>query len=248
MNEKRRKNLKTALQCLSQLLWLVGLAVAVVGVYLLLTFREKSTTFFSPSSYMTLPFFATFATAAFLLVSGFLGSWVSTRDSICLQGLFFYLLFVVFCLGSTAAALAFHRSVQLDSELLPLSDVFQRYTGSSEDQDSRTVDALQEKMECCGVQNFTDWMDTSWFIHTGGHILPHSCCNRTFTSCNGTVLQPHQFYQTGCKVKLKLFFHFLLDIIILMFAVVCLVLVILLVPVVTLMRDPFLSYRSLDKS
>ncbi|XP_055018003.1 tetraspanin 37 isoform X3 [Boleophthalmus pectinirostris] len=148
----------------------------------------------------------------------------------------------------TASALTFHHTVMLDSELDPLSDVFKNYTGNSYDQDSRTVDALQEKMQCCGVQNYTDWRDTSWFIHNGGHILPLSCCNQIFTSCNGTVLQPDHFYQTGCKVKLKVFFQFLLDTVMWMFAVVFLVLVILLVPTVMLMREPLLSYQYLDKS
>ncbi|XP_055017995.1 tetraspanin 37 isoform X2 [Boleophthalmus pectinirostris] len=227
---------------------LVGMMVGLAGLYLFMMFRQSSATFFSPSSYMMLPFFFTFATAVFLLVGGFLGSWVSTKDSVCLQGLFVYLLFVVFCLGSTASALTFHHTVMLDSELDPLSDVFKNYTGNSYDQDSRTVDALQEKMQCCGVQNYTDWRDTSWFIHNGGHILPLSCCNQIFTSCNGTVLQPDHFYQTGCKVKLKVFFQFLLDTVMWMFAVVFLVLVILLVPTVMLMREPLLSYQYLDKS
>ncbi|XP_072313869.1 tetraspanin 37 [Eucyclogobius newberryi] len=248
MYDRRRKALKTALHGMSLLLWLVGTLVGLAGLYLLLKFRQSSV-FFSPSSYMTLPFLITVATAAFLLVSGFVGSFVgSARESTCLQGLFVYLLFVVFCLACTASALAFHHSLQLDSELQPLGEVFRTYTGSSQDQNSRAVDGLQESMECCGLQNYSDWRATSWFIRSGSHMLPHSCCNRTFTSCNGTVLLPDHFYQMGCEVKLQIVFRLLLDSVMWMFAGVFLLLVILLVPVVLLMRKPLLSYQFLDQS
>ena len=36
-----------------------------------------------------------------------------------------------------------------------------------------TWDAVQEQLECCGVNNFTDWRQTSIF-KAGG--VPDSCC------------------------------------------------------------------------
>lgn len=118
----------------------VGLLVGVSGVYLLMKY-EQSRLFFT-ESYMTLPAFITFTSAALLLVTGSLGSWVSLKDSICLQGLvrlsvcvcdcgyvcfsvwmlhnkvifffqFVYLLVVVFCVESTASALAYYHSVKV---------------------------------------------------------------------------------------------------------------------------------------
>uniref|UniRef100_A0A8C6V1I4 Tetraspanin n=1 Tax=Neogobius melanostomus TaxID=47308 RepID=A0A8C6V1I4_9GOBI len=237
MTDRRRNILKTLLLCLSQFQWLVGMIVGLAGLYLWVMFR-RSSLFFSSSSYM-LPVYFTLATGALLLFTGFLGSWVFTRDSTCLQGLFVYLLVMVFCLGSTASALVVHQSINLDTEVHPLSGVFQNYTGSSQDPNSRAVDILQESMECCGVQNYTDWLDTSWFIHSGGYALPLSCCNTTFTNCTGTVFLPDQFYQTACHQKIRTVFRFiLLDIIVVMFASVFLEQVILLVITTQLMREP----------
>lgn len=246
MTDQRRNRLKTVLQCLSQFQWLVGMVVGLAGLYLWLKYSE-SNLFFSPTSYMMLPIYFTLATAALLMFTGFLGSWVFSRDSTCLQGLFVYLLVVVFCLGSTASALALHHSLNLDSEVYLLSGVFQNYTGSSQDPHSRAVDVLQETMECCGVQNYTDWRDTSWFIHTEGHMLPLSCCNATFSSCNGTVSLPDQFYQMGCLKKLQTAFRFILLCIIMgMFALVFIEQVILLVITAQLMREPLLQgYQAL---
>ncbi|CAL9686900.1 unnamed protein product [Knipowitschia caucasica] len=246
MNVQRRKALKTTIHITSQILWLVGVTVGLVGLYLLLKFRQSSI-FFATSSFMMLPILVTFATAASLLVTGFLGTWVSTRDSKELQGLFVYLLFVVFCLGTTAAALAFHHFHELDSEILPLRDVFKNYTGSSQDQNSRAVDILQESMECCGVRDYSDWTQTSWFHQNGGIVLPRSCCNPLFVDCDGDVLQPFCLNQMGCEIVFKNMSRFLLRTLMWLYGALVQVLIVSLVPVVMLMKEPLQPYQSLSK-
>lgn len=241
MTNKYRKNLKTLLRCLSQFQWLVGTLVLLAGVYLWVECAH-SRLFFSPSAYITLPIFITWATGVLLLILGFLGSWMATSDSICLQGLFAYLLLVVFCMGSTASVVALHHSNNLDSEAYPINEVFQSYTGNSQDPFSRAVDDLQASMECCGVHAYSDWYDTSWFHQTGGHMLPISCCNTTFTSCNGTVSLPDQFYQMGCYERFHIVFNVLLKDVVWMFVLVFHELVVLLIPTVLLMKEPLLRY------
>lgn len=247
MTDHRRKTLKTIILFLSQFQWLVGMVVGLAGAYLWMKYRHSSL-FFSSSTNMSLPVLVTLATAAALLFTGFLGTWVGIRDSKCLQGLFVYLLVVVFCLGSTSSALALHHSINLDTEVYPLTEVFENYTGSSQDPYSRAVDVLQESMECCGVHNYTDWWDTSWFIRTGGYVLPLSCCNKTFTTCSGTVFLPHQFNNMGCHEKIQTVFRFLLKAVMLMFALIFLDLVVVLVTTGLLMNKPsLLYYESLHK-
>ncbi|XP_047201817.1 tetraspanin 37 isoform X3 [Girardinichthys multiradiatus] len=233
---ERGNPLKTILQLMCQLLWVEGMVVAMGGVYLLMKYRHYSL-FFS-QTYILLPAIFTLCSAAFLVLTGFLGTWLSLRDSRCLQGLvrlslslwelgclqeiclhvlkhfllqFVYLLVVIFFLESTASALALVHSRKLDSETAPLSKVFQNYTGSSQDINSRAVDATQQELQCCGVSNYTDWLDTSWFNQTGGKLVPRSCCNATFHSCTGSVEQPWQLYPQGCQVKLEMAFQFILS-------------------------------------
>uniref|UniRef100_A0A3Q4BB34 Tetraspanin 37 n=1 Tax=Mola mola TaxID=94237 RepID=A0A3Q4BB34_MOLML len=167
---------------------MMGLLVALSGFYLLL-FYGKSSLFFT-HRYIILPAVFALASAAVLVVVGCLGSLLSFRDSIFLQGLFVFLLVLVFTLESTASALAFFHSKKLDSELASLSGMFQQYTGSSQSHISWAVDGAQEELQCCGVQDYKDWMGTPWFNRTGGLSVPCSCCNSTFLSCNGTLDQP----------------------------------------------------------
>uniref|UniRef100_A0A3Q4N648 Tetraspanin 37 n=1 Tax=Neolamprologus brichardi TaxID=32507 RepID=A0A3Q4N648_NEOBR len=165
----------------------VGILVWLNGVYLLIKYGEYSR-FFS-ESYMTLTVLVTVTSAALLLVTGCVGSWVSLKDSICLQGLV---------------------RLSLDTEMAPFSGVFENYTGSSEDSNSRSVDAMQEELKCCGVKNYTDWLETTWFNKSGKLRFPYSCCNVTFPTCNGTVHQPWQIYTQGCHEELSKVIQFAL--------------------------------------
>ncbi|XP_043998988.1 tetraspanin 37 isoform X2 [Gambusia affinis] len=208
MCDWRGNLLKTIFQLMCQLLWVVGMVMAMSGVSLLMKYRHYSL-FFS-QTYILLPTVFTICSGAFLLFTGFLGTWLSLRHSRCLHGLFVYLLVVIFCLGSTASALAYVHSRKLDSDTASLSEVFQKYTGSSQDRNSRIVDVTQEQLHCCGVRNYTDWLDSSWLNKTGGDAVPHSCCNTTFLSCKGSLYQPWQLYHQGCQVKVEMAFQFIL--------------------------------------
>uniref|UniRef100_A0A8C7GLZ2 Tetraspanin 37 n=1 Tax=Oncorhynchus kisutch TaxID=8019 RepID=A0A8C7GLZ2_ONCKI len=107
---------------------------------------------------------------------------------------FVYLLVVVFCLEATAAALAYVNAGKVDSELAPFSSVFQRYTGRCQDPYSDAVDATQKELQCCGIYDYRDWLATPWFNHSGRGSVPHSCCNYTYHTCNGTLELPGLLY------------------------------------------------------
>lgn len=73
---------KTLHSCIFQV---VGLVVGLSGVYLLMKYRQSSL-FFS-HTYITLPAVFALSSAAFLVATGCLGSWLSIKDSTFLQGL-----------------------------------------------------------------------------------------------------------------------------------------------------------------
>ncbi|XP_041828731.1 tetraspanin 37 isoform X1 [Melanotaenia boesemani] len=244
---ERRNTVRTILQLTCHLLWVVGLAVGLSGVYLLMKYRQNSLFFSQP--YITLPGILALCSAALLIFTGRFGLCINFRNSPCLQGLFIYLLVMVFCLESTTSVLAYYHSIKIDSDTAPLREVFQKYTGNSQDLNSRAFDATQDEFQCCGVSNYTDWMKTSWFNQTGGTLVPHTCCNTSFPSCNGTVNQPWQLYPQGCQVKLEMAFQFVLSFIIWGFVVVFLIEVLLLLTVAQLMKQQqFVGFHVLGKT
>ncbi|KAI1891876.1 hypothetical protein AGOR_G00148240 [Albula goreensis] len=246
MTEKRRRIFKVVLQITCQLLWLAGLVVGLSGVYLLLNFSHSR--HFFRDIHIILPAVLAIVSAAALLSSGGLGCWASNSDSNCLQASFVYLLIIVFCLEATAATLAYVNIGKVDSELAPFQNIFQNYSGSSQDPDSNAVDAIQEELQCCGVHDYRDWLTSPWFIHSGRLRVPQSCCNSTFHTCNGTLDQPYMLYPKGCQVKLEDAMRFILHLIIYSTAVVALVQMVGLVSVAQLMkRQPLQEYRILDR-
>ncbi|KAK2826485.1 hypothetical protein Q5P01_020699 [Channa striata] len=204
----RRTVLQTLLHVASQLLWV----------------RQSSLVFAQP--YIALPAFFAFASSGFLAVSACLGSWLSVRDLKCLQGLFVYLLVVVLILESTAAALAYFHSTQVDSGMAPLTGGIQNYTGSSQD------------------PNLELWMPLK------------RCCNAVVSLLQlyFPLLQwhcdlPWQLYTQGCQVKLGMTLRFVLRTIMWSWAFVVLVEVVLLGIVTQLMRtQPSIKYQLLEEN
>ncbi|XP_068105341.1 tetraspanin-6 [Hyperolius riggenbachi] len=68
---------------------------------------------------------------------------------------------------------------------------------STGDERSHAVDAIQEKLHCCGVKSYTDWEETPYYKESG---IPQSCCNST-TNCTEDVRKDRE------KAKAVVFNH-----------------------------------------
>uniref|UniRef100_A0A673MUC2 Tetraspanin 37 n=1 Tax=Sinocyclocheilus rhinocerous TaxID=307959 RepID=A0A673MUC2_9TELE len=132
--------------------------------------------FFS-SFYIILPALLAVVGGVILFISGCIGCVVSNKKPSCGHGL-------------------------LDVDLAPLKDVFQNYSGNSQDPDTKKSPGFL-CVFCCGVKNYTDWLETPWFNHSGKYKVPLSCCNKNFHSCNGTLNSPQLLYNEGCQIKLE---------------------------------------------
>ncbi|XP_043110430.1 tetraspanin 37 [Puntigrus tetrazona] len=233
------------LKIASVLLLLAGIT-GLGGSFFLHKYKVYSV-FFS-SLYITLPVKLAIAGGAVLLISGCLGCSVSNKKPSCGHGLFVYLLIIVWCIVGTTAVLAYTHKGKLDADLSPLKDVFQNYSGNSQDPDTKAVNALQSELRCCGVKNYTDWLETPWFNHSGKHEVPLSCCNKTFHSCSGNLDLPQLLYTEGCQVKLEEKLLLSVQVICITSLVVLFLLVMSWIIVAQLMRhQPPQDYRILDQ-
>uniref|UniRef100_A0A4X2M2U9 Tetraspanin n=1 Tax=Vombatus ursinus TaxID=29139 RepID=A0A4X2M2U9_VOMUR len=83
-----------------------------------------------------------------------------------------------------------------DWETHVLDDLLHQY-GNQSDPKTKAVDRLQEKLQCCGIHNYTDW-------RVMGHFsAPTSCCQKIFSNCTGDLSTSQQLYQKGCLPKLE---------------------------------------------
>lgn len=185
------------LKTFSLLFWGSGGFLCYAGVSLFLTCKNFQ--YFFQDLYFILPSALAAATAVILLFTGFLGCCVPRKDGRCQQGTFMYFIVILLCLEASAAVLGFIYSNRIEYELSSMENVFLKYNGSSPDINSRQVDRLQIKLECCGVRNYTDWTDVPWQPHSINESVPESCCIKSYSNCTGDISHPEFLYQTGCK-------------------------------------------------
>ncbi|XP_050981001.1 tetraspanin 37 [Labeo rohita] len=240
-----RRGFRILIRIASLILMLAGIT-GLGGSYFLHKYKTYGV-FFS-SLYIILPAKLAVAGGVILLISGCTGCLVSNKKPSCGHGLLVYLLIIVWCIVCTTAALAYTHKGKIDADLAPLKDVFQNYSSNSRDPDTKAVDALQRELRCCGLKNYTDWLETPWFNQSGKYEVPLSCCNKTFHSCNGTLDSPQLLYNEGCQIKLEKTLLLSVDVIIITSLVVLFLLIMSWIIVAQLMRhQPPQEYRILDQ-
>ncbi|XP_028270995.1 leukocyte surface antigen CD53 isoform X2 [Parambassis ranga] len=167
-----------------------GVAVLSFGVYMMINFKITALT----------PNLAHFNIANILLITGivitcvsFLGFLGALKENRCLLLTFFLLLFLLMLVELAAACLllVYEREIaelvrkDLDEGLIKAKGNTGNTTTLKSD-----WDLLQIQLDCCGVNNQTDW----------GKSIPLSCCKST--NCN-----PPGIREKGCLVKLKTLFE-----------------------------------------
>ncbi|NP_001088755.1 uncharacterized protein LOC496019 [Xenopus laevis] len=186
---------RLCLRILTLLFWVGAGCLLYAGCCNIKTYRSYQS--FFNDRYILIPSCLAVTGTFFLVFNGLLGCCISKKGSRCKQGCFMYFIVVVLCLEASAGVLTFVYMDRMDLELNPMLKAFENYNGSKSD---LTVDNIQKELHCCGLHNYTDWETTLWYKQN--FTIPKTCCNETFTSCNGNITETKEFYQEGCFEKL----------------------------------------------
>ncbi|KFP95798.1 Tetraspanin-3, partial [Leptosomus discolor] len=190
--------------------WGTAAALAFGGVSMILMYKNYRCLF--QESFLALPGWLAVAAALILLPTGLLASSISIKSSRCQQGFLMYLLLVLLCLEASLLVLVRFYSAWMASELKStMGYLAYQYNGThSQGPDSRAMDSVQRKLQCCGVQNYTDWLKAtaaSWHPLDDKACVPESCC-KEYSHCKGDFVRPEQIFQEGCLKKLEDWLHF----------------------------------------
>lgn len=175
--------------CVANLLcFMCGVAVLCFGVYMMMKFELPLT-----------PTLAKFSIPNILLISGiiitcvsFLGFLGALKENRCLLLTFFLLLFLVMLMELSAACLLLMYEGEIPKWVE--HDLNEGLKEAKERNSTSTMsdwDLLQRELDCCGVQNRTDW----------GDKVPGSCC---LSDCDTPQAK---YREKGCLVKLKTLFE-----------------------------------------
>ncbi|KAK3101608.1 hypothetical protein FSP39_004826 [Pinctada imbricata] len=154
------------------------------------------------------------------LIIGFVGCCGSLIENRGMLVVYFVFLLVTFILGVVATALAFtNKEVfkkSLKTELLYSLEYSTKpnISDSSRDGVNNMLNMMQTQLNCCGVNNYTDW------YRVGDHLkhVPESCCVHRMKDC-GTSQSYEWYKRVGTIIQLTCTFiyHIHSTIIILLF-------------------------------
>ncbi|KGL82837.1 Tetraspanin-3, partial [Tinamus guttatus] len=204
---------RTMLLFLGLLFWGAAAALAFSGVFVILMYKNYRC--FLQDSFLPLPGWLAIVAAFVLLPTGILAISISVKNSRYRQGVLMYLLLLLLCLETSSALLAKIYSTRMSSELKStMGHLFSHYSGPYfENPGSRAVDKIQRKLQCCGVQKYTDWLSpstVSWHLPTEKACTPENCCKEKYSHCRDDKCHLEHLFQEGCLRKLEDQMHFVM--------------------------------------
>ncbi|KAM3845496.1 tetraspanin-36-like [Vipera latastei] len=189
---------KSLLVFISFIFWGAAAGLLYVSAHVLNAYKEYDS--FLQNRDALLPPIIIIAVAVVMLVIGILGCCATLRESKIALGVFLVIILLIFAAEVAALVLGFVYKGKITAEFHDtLSEAFAAYNGKSEN--SHSVDYLQRELQCCGVQNYTDWIGTQWFNTTGNHTVPLSCCKQgpAVTNCTGRLSEKELLNTQGCE-------------------------------------------------
>ncbi|XP_077306875.1 tetraspanin-1-like [Lithobates pipiens] len=121
------------------------------------------------------------AIGALLVILGFLGCCGAQKESKCLLIMFFSIVLIIFIAEIAGAVVALIYSSVAQSFLKSLlTPVLQKDYGKNQEV-TKTWNATMEKLECCALDNYTDFTD-SYYVNNNKGFYPQQCCNSTITN------------------------------------------------------------------
>ncbi|XP_013782020.1 tetraspanin-6-like [Limulus polyphemus] len=198
---KRRLQTNVAITCIKIFLviyniifWLTGVGILAIGV--LLKVYEDHYAHLTKDYSSVAPYVFIVSGVVIIIVS--ISACCCTVKSkpvlLYMLSTFLFFIFVVE-LGLAISAYMFRQKIQNQFKD-NMKNMLKDYRGSKKGIDM-DLDLLQSTIHCCGVDNYTDWFESSW---AGGEkAVPKSCCKNVQECTNKPLINVDQIYQNGCS-------------------------------------------------
>ncbi|KAK7922512.1 hypothetical protein WMY93_009414 [Mugilogobius chulae] len=172
--------LKTFLISYSLIFWFTGVILLAVGVsgkvslaYLSLASEEGTN-----APYVLI------GTGAIIVIFGLFGCFATCRGSPWMLKLYAMFLALVFLAELVAGISGFIFRHEIKATLdSAYRGAVKNY--NTTDTRSTAIDTIQKTLLCCGVNNYTDWINTNYYMEKG---IPTSCC-RDIANCSAETLK-----------------------------------------------------------
>lgn len=208
------KILRTVLFAVNILVWLLGVALFAIGLYVFLDGKNYSELMdgglFSASVVVIVVGFL-------IALIGFLGCCGAAKKNGCMLLLYSLCLLVIVIVQVVGVVIAFmFREDAKDYLEEGVTKSLAAYGGATNEEEAYTVtlDLAQKNFECCGMNKYDDYADkdlaTIWVAGGNETSVPDSCCITNIPDCGkGQASSPDAavIHEQGCLTKLEDFIH-----------------------------------------
>lgn len=173
---------KVVVFSLNFIVWLTGMGVLGLSLYLRMDIRTNHLVKASYDSHLT-----TYHIVCYTLISigglmtflGFLGCCGAFQESKCMLGTLFTLMVVLFAGEVAGGVWTIMNKETIEGNITQtFKDIIQKEYGKDQHQDE-SIDYVQTKLQCCGADQPTDWRHSYWenrdMPDRINHV-PASCC------------------------------------------------------------------------
>lgn len=189
---------KTVLVFLNLIFWAAAGILCYIGAYVFITYDDYD--HFFEDVYTLIPAVVIIAVGALLFIIGLIGCCATIRESRCGLALFVFILLLVFVTEVAVVVLGYIYRARVEEEVnKSIQKVYEEYNGTNTDAPSRAIDYVQRQLQCCGIHNYSDWRNTTWFKESKNNSVPASCCRPGTSACTGSLARPEDLYQEGCE-------------------------------------------------
>lgn len=175
--------------------------LSYIGIWVFSTYDHFDE--IADASLTLLPASIILGVSVFMCVIGILACLAAFKNNKLLLATFFSLILVVLIGEILAAALGYVYRSKVEKVLdADLMDAVNKYDVKVF---KEQIDYMQEKFECCGVHNATDWLDSPAWVAKHDKSVPTSCCKLDLpknVTCDPR-LTSHDINTKGCVLKLK---------------------------------------------
>jgi len=172
---------------------LIGCVLIGFGAYTQI--ESKDYLNFLGDNYVNTPIFIIILGGVIFVIS-FFGCCGACNESKCMMYTYGFLLFIILIAQIGAGIAAFALKGDLENKIEEnMVESLPHYIDTPEF--TTTWDLVQQNLECCGVQNYTDWAET----FKPNRTVPDSCCKGEHEDECGVNYDVQKIYTEGCFSK-----------------------------------------------
>ncbi|KAL8595955.1 hypothetical protein ACOMHN_018267 [Nucella lapillus] len=188
--------MKTLMMVFNFIFWVTGIVILAIGIWTKVDLYKylKLSSIYQPEAPYVL-----IGVGAVIVLVGSLGCCCTVKGHAFLLYMYCGVLFLVFVMELSAGITLLVYKGKLEKGFQGgLAEGINMYGQKGEEEITQAFDELQQKLSCCGINDYSDWFKSPWATEQKEkNTVPVSCCRGDTKTCqnsnlpssaNGTVL------------------------------------------------------------